>query len=336
MSLDELVSQAREADVGPPLGAQARVQRALEAPRRRVWPLVLAGATAAALGAVITTVLLAPGPVESPPVAAAVRPPAPNAPTTVAPKTRLQLGHHTLEAGDAMLRVAAAPEQLVIDSSSGFSLVDEGVVVPFEAGHHVLAATPTFDERWAWAQRLERQGAYAGADALYARLGRGTGLPAETALVALATLRQERRHQPAAALEALDDADARFAPGALQPERAWLRIATLFELGRAAQARKAADAFVAAFPNDPHRVDAHWLGGVAAAQSGDAAAAEVSLSQVPPQSARGEDAAWWLATLALKANRKADAHTRLREYLERWPQGRFAADAKAARKALQR
>jgi hypothetical protein len=108
------------------------------------------------------------------------------------------------------------------------------------------------------AQRLESKD-LGQAAASYRTLARGRDAWAALALYSLAELRATS--QPALALADLDELARRFPGGANAEDAAWLRIDVLSRLGRTAEVRVAAGAYLRAYPDGTYATSAAQLAG---------------------------------------------------------------------------
>ncbi|MBX7102052.1 MAG: hypothetical protein K1X89_30335 [Myxococcaceae bacterium] len=349
MKVDQLLAEARAADIAPPPNARARVLERLSTARpARTSPwLALAGVTAAALGGFVTWNMLrapsAPAPTE---VAATddgvtVEPGAQVTPTArglaiaagrvrLSSRATLQLEvlGRTVECSAATLVVEAAPARATLEVTSGsITVIEEGERVVRGPGRYVLTPLGPKADPWAAAQALERQGDYAGADRAYEALARGDGLLAESALVAQATLRLSHRHDAPGALAALDAAASRFPSGALEPERSLARLESLWALGRAADARDEAQGYLERFGRSAQASQVRFLRARAQEQLGALPAAEADYGALLDDPATGDDASFAFAALAARQHHQAQAQARLRSYLARFPRGQHAREA---------
>jgi tetratricopeptide (TPR) repeat protein len=166
-------------------------------------------------------------------------------------------------------------------------------------------------------------------------------LPAEQALIATALRSLRTSNEPEAALAALDDYRRRFPGGELAPEADRLRAEALLLLGRKATLREELDRTLTAETSaSDERV---VLRGELRAATGRWQAALADFDAVvrahPAGSSHGmeindrrlrerlERALWGRASARSHVGDDAGARADLREYLERFPDGRFAAQA---------
>ena len=164
---------------------------------------------------------------------------------------------------------------------------------------------------------------------------------AEHALITTALQRLRNSHEPEAALAALDDYRRRFPSGALAPEAARLRAEALLLLGRKATLREELDRSLPVdTPGSDERV---VLRGELRAAAGRWKAAladfDAAVRAYPAGTSGGteledqrtrermERALWGRASARSHVGDDAGARADLREYMDLFPEGRFATQA---------
>jgi len=156
-------------------------------------------------------------------------------------------------------------------------------------------------------------------------------LAQESALLADALRKLRQRDDPGAALVLLDGYESRFGAGALAPEAALARIEALIKLRRNADALSLLERMAPA-PRGTGRELLITRAELRAAAGRCAAAQpdfDLLLAGHPAFDAVTERALWGRASCRAGADAKG-ARLDLQDYLARFPDGRFAADARAA------
>lgn len=176
----------------------------------------------------------------------------------------------------------------------------------------------------------ERRGELTEAAGLYAELSRRQGPRAGTALYELGRLRQRFLHQPAAALEALNEYERRFPDGSLALEAALTAIEARISLGGGEPAREAMDSFLGRFGESERAPEVRWLRASLLVERGECADAAADLSLLSLAGPRAADAVFAAASCARTTGRLTEARARLEEYLRRFPAGPRRAEVEAA------
>lgn len=153
---------------------------------------------------------------------------------------------------------------------------------------------------------------------------------AETALVR-AAMSDLRAGAPTRALARLDERDAVFSPGVLAQEAAMVRVEALLAAGRSSEALARLEALPSAELS--RRLDLRVAKAELRAATGRCAEALVDLDEVvraDPARTLRERAEYAGAVCAGRLGRRDEARARLERLLERYPDGRFAAEARRA------
>ena len=176
------------------------------------------------------------------------------------------------------------------------------------------------------AHKLESEGRYAEAAALYRELADGGGARAEPALYELGRLELRFLHQPQAALSALAEHQRRFAGGALALESSLTAIEARLQLGQDEPALREIDGFLARYGESERATEVRWLRASLLQSRGDCAGAAPELRLLAREGARAEEALFLLAGCARQSGDAAEERLRLEEYQRRFPSGRHRAE----------
>jgi Flp pilus assembly protein TadD len=146
----------------------------------------------------------------------------------------------------------------------------------------------------------------------------------EPQLLAAALQKLRRDHQPAAALELLDQHTARYPSGALIAEATVARVDALLALGRRRDAREVLERV--SLSGYPRRRELLVLRGELATEAGDCADALLDLdivARIPAGDEIEERATYGKAVCLARLGQRHEAGTILQAYLRRFPNGRF-------------
>lgn len=180
------------------------------------------------------------------------------------------------------------------------------------------------------AQRLVRSGHPAVAATLYARLATGSGARAEAALYEMGRLRHGALSDDQGALAAFEEYRRRFPQGALRQEVELSVIETELAMPDPSAADRDLDAFLEAWPRSERRDELRLVRANLRRDRGDCTRALVDYEALAHHPTRGDDATFFAASCAKQSGDAEDARRRLEGYLERFPSGRHAAEARAA------
>ncbi len=186
-------------------------------------------------------------------------------------------------------------------------------------------APSPFDE----VDQLQRAGLFADAAVRLRSLSQAGGGVADEALYELARLQSRQLGQPSAAMASLKQYQRRFPSGALRPEVDLELVQVSVSRGLLDQALAASSAYLNAYPADRRTDEVRALRGAMLHSAGRHLQAASEYDAIG--GGRFADEAAWRAAVCLQdAGRKAQARERVLSYLERFPAGRFAAQAMAA------
>lgn len=217
-------------------------------------------------------------------------------------------------------------------------------VSPAPARHRAVAATPVaatapeptaaeLDALEAGAAQARRSGDARAAERGYLRLAKTSGLRAENALYELGLVRLHLEQNVAGALDAWGEYRDRFPSGQLATEVDLSVLAALERAGRVAEAVREGEAFLVARPRSERGGEVHALVGSLLQQRGDCARALPHLeagAQGLLSDARADELGYRRA-LCMRALGSVDlARRAFREYLDRFPGGKYRASVERA------
>ena len=180
------------------------------------------------------------------------------------------------------------------------------------------------------AEKLLAERNYIDAAERFAAIAAGDGPMASTALYELGVIQAERLGRAGQARSSFEAYQARFPAGPLRPEVDLGRLQALVSLGLNDAALQASSKFLQTYPGSRRGDEVRTMRGDtlhALGRHGDAVA---EYDGVGAGRFAGQ-AAWGAAVCLTDAGRKEQARQRVRNYLQRFPNGPFAG---AARKAL--
>jgi len=183
------------------------------------------------------------------------------------------------------------------------------------------------------AAQARRSGDAQAAERGYLQLARSSGLRAENALYELGLVRLHLEKDTAGALAAWQEYRDRFPAGQLATEVDLSVLAALERAGRVAEAVREGESFLAARSQSERGGEVHALLGSLLQQRGDCARALPHLeagAQALLSDARADELAYRRALCLRALGSKEVAASALREYLERFPAGRFRASVERA------
>lgn len=153
----------------------------------------------------------------------------------------------------------------------------------------------------------------------YLSIASGSGLSAEMALYEVARLRRDVLARPQAALQTLNDYEARFRSGTLAPEVRIARIDLLSKLGRVDEALRASRELLASPNGSARAVELHLLrGNLLRDKRGDCAQAVIEYGAIESDPGpRGDQAQFARAGCLERLGRVDDARRSYSRYLER-------------------
>ena len=188
----------------------------------------------------------------------------------------------------------------------------------------VFAADP-----YAQAVELSRSGRYTEAAVALAAIADGHGAHADLALYDLARLRKRYLRDPAGALQALLRYEQEYPQGSLAQEVELSAIELELDASDLTASLAQMNRFLEAHPDSERAPEVHLLRGNVFRRRGDCQSALREYRQSAGDG-RDDDSLYYTAYCQQTLGQSDDAASSLRDYLDRYPHGRHAVEARAA------